>query len=74
MLDLIASLSILPRVKWLVSSRNLPLIEQRLRVDPARTRLSLEIQQNTEQVARIVGTYIDARVSSLPYIQDDASL
>ncbi|KAH8903002.1 hypothetical protein BR93DRAFT_947440 [Coniochaeta sp. PMI_546] len=73
-LNLIASLSTLPRVKWLVSSRNLPQIEQRLRVDPARTRLSLEIQQNAEQVARAVSAYIDARVSSLPCIQDDAGL
>jgi len=74
LLDLIVQHSTLPRVKWIVSSRNWPQIEQRLTADAARTRLSLEIQQNAEQIARAVDAYIEASISGLPSMQDNEAL
>ena len=59
------------RVKWLLSSRNEVLIEQKLRSvnDPAR--LSLELKQNAEQVSRAVNVYIDSKLSQLESLEDD---
>jgi hypothetical protein len=74
LLDLIVQHSALPRVKWIVSSRDWLLIERRLREVAARTMLSLEIQQNTKQVARAVDAYIEASISRVPSMQDDEDL
>ncbi|KXJ87265.1 hypothetical protein Micbo1qcDRAFT_216290 [Microdochium bolleyi] len=46
------------RVKWLVSSRNVPNIEEKL--DPVADRLSLEV--NASSVAEAVRSYIDYKV------------
>ncbi|KAH7117480.1 hypothetical protein EDB81DRAFT_733721, partial [Dactylonectria macrodidyma] len=46
LLDLIEQHSSSSRVKWLVSSRNRLDIEQKLRVNRSRARLSLELKQN----------------------------
>lgn len=51
------------KVKWLVSSRNIPYIETRLEVNKARTRLSLEL--NADSVASAVEAFIDYKLSSL---------
>jgi len=72
LLDLISrTASTSPRVKWIVSSRNEPNIEARLRVDNTQ-RLSLEL--NEEHVSRTVQMFIDFKVSKLRLIEDDSKL
>ncbi|KAJ3453415.1 hypothetical protein MRS44_017662 [Fusarium solani] len=71
LLDLIDQHSSSSRVKWIVSSRNILDIEQKFRVDRSRSRLSLELNQNTECVSQAVDAYIKHSVSQLPSIQDD---
>jgi hypothetical protein len=51
------------KVKWLVSSRNEPVIEAVLEGHMARIRLSLEL--NTESVAGAVNAYINYKMSGL---------
>jgi hypothetical protein len=59
------------RVKWLVSSRNEGHIEQKLKSVGDTARLSLELKQNAEQVARAVDAYIDQKLSSLESLEED---
>jgi hypothetical protein len=61
-----------PRVKWIVSSRNKPDIEARLRLDDTQMRLSLEL--NEEHVSRAIKMFIDFKVSKLSLIMDDSAL
>jgi NACHT domain len=68
----IRTTSISPCVKWIVSSRNEPDIEARLRPDNAQMRLSLEL--NEERVSRAIEMFIDFKVSKLPLITDDSAL
>ncbi|KAH8650398.1 beta transducin-like protein HET-D2Y [Tricladium varicosporioides] len=73
LLELITeSASASPRVKWILSSRNKPDIEARLRLNNAQMILSLEL--NSEHVSRAVELFIDYKVSRLPYIIDDSAL
>lgn len=58
-------------VKWIVSSRNRHDIEQQLKLEDSQTKLSLELEANTEYVSHAVGVYIDDRVSHLESLQDD---
>ena len=74
LLDFIVQNSVLPRAKWIVSSRNIPNIEQKLRLDRSQTRLSLEIRETAEQVSLAVDAYIKHCVSELPNLQDDEDL
>ena len=60
-----------PRVKWIISSRNRPDIEQQLKLDESGVALSLELSENAEQVAHAVRAYIDFKVSTVPSLQDD---
>ncbi|UPX19766.1 uncharacterized protein EKO05_0010017 [Ascochyta rabiei] len=59
------------RVKWLVSSRNEGHIKQKLRSVGDTAKLSLELKQNAEQVARAVDAYIDQKLSSLESLEED---
>jgi hypothetical protein len=68
----VESISTFPRVKWIVSSRNKPDIEARLRLNNAQMILSLEL--NSEHVFRAVELFIDYKVSKLPLIMDDSAL
>ncbi|KAF1967661.1 HET-domain-containing protein, partial [Bimuria novae-zelandiae CBS 107.79] len=58
-------------VKWLVSSRNETHIEQKLKSVGDEAKLSLELKQNAEQVARAVDTYIDHKLSCLESLGED---
>jgi hypothetical protein len=58
-------------VKWLVSSRNEAQIDQKLKSVGDEAKLSLELKQNAEQVARAVDTYIDHRLSCLESLGED---
>ncbi|KAB2102067.1 Vegetative incompatibility protein [Alternaria gaisen] len=66
LLDLIVLTSTLSaRIKWLVSSRNENYIEEKLKLVSDEAKLSLELKQNAEQVARAVDAYIDHKLSCL---------
>jgi hypothetical protein len=66
LLDLIVRTSTLSlRVKWLLSSRNENHIEEKLKSVRDEAKLSLELRQNAEQVARSVDAYIEHRLSCL---------
>jgi hypothetical protein len=66
LLDLIVLTSTLsPRIKWLVSSRNENHIKEKLKSVVDEAKLSLELKQNAEQVARAVDAYIDHKLSCL---------
>ncbi|RYP44076.1 hypothetical protein DL768_009421 [Monosporascus sp. mg162] len=58
-------------VKWIVSSRNRPEIEQQLKLDNSGIKLNLELTQNAEQVAHAVNAYIDFKISQVQSLQDD---
>lgn len=58
------------RIKWLLSSRNELHIEQRLKSIDVQARLSLELKQNAEQVARAVEVYIDEKLSHVDSLED----
>ncbi|KAN0104607.1 HET-D [Hyaloscypha variabilis] len=64
--------SISSRVKWIVSSRNQPDIESRLRLNDIKMRLSLEL--NEEHVTRAVELFVNLKVSKLPLIAGDSAL
>ncbi|RDW62302.1 hypothetical protein BP6252_11735 [Coleophoma cylindrospora] len=75
LVDFIAQTSpILPRVKWIVSSRNTADIERGFRLVEWRARLSLELKENAEQVSYAVKLYIDRCISELAQIQYENSL
>ena len=63
-----------PRVKWIVSSRGWPSIEQQLALADCDggTKLSLEV--NAEAVAHAVDSYIDYKVSQMILIKDNRPL
>ncbi|KAL8417027.1 hypothetical protein RB596_007224 [Gaeumannomyces avenae] len=64
LLDFISKATVTcPRVKWIVSSRNGPDIEERLRPAEQATRLSLEI--NEDAVSAAVNAFIHHRVEDL---------
>lgn len=60
------------RVKWILSSRERPDIEQQLAADKAGLRFSLEV--NAELVSQTIGAYIDDRISRLTQLGDDKTL
>jgi hypothetical protein len=71
LLDLIVRTSTLsPRIKWLVSSRNENHIEEKLKSVGDEAKLSLELKQNAEQVARAVDAYIDHKMSCLESLRE----
>jgi hypothetical protein len=73
LLDLISRTALTsPRAKWIVSSRNEPNIEARLRVNDTQMRLCLEL--NEDHVSRAVQMFIDFKVSKLRLIEDDSKL
>jgi hypothetical protein len=63
LLDFIVQLSISSRVKWIVSSRNLPNIEELLERAGQKVRLCLEL--NAESVSTAVSIYIRHKVLQL---------
>ncbi|KAK4139205.1 uncharacterized protein C8A04DRAFT_33317, partial [Dichotomopilus funicola] len=68
LLDLIAQKSSgSPRVKWIVSSRNWPEIEERLETATEKARLSLEL--NAQSVTTAVNAYIGHKVLYLSQLK-----
>ncbi|OBT40309.1 hypothetical protein VE00_10431, partial [Pseudogymnoascus sp. WSF 3629] len=64
LLEFIAQRSVIsPRIKWVISSRNLPDIEERLGGDGQKMRLCLEL--NPESVSAAVSTYIEHKTHQL---------
>lgn len=66
-----ASVTSVP-IKWIMSSRNRPDIDQQCTFDDSRMRLSLEL--NAEQVSRAIDLYIDHKVSRLKSIEHDITV
>ncbi|SPO01196.1 uncharacterized protein DNG_03943 [Cephalotrichum gorgonifer] len=66
-----------PRVRWVVSSRNIPRIEDLLKAGSpeglpgSEVRLSLEVTQNAEQVALAVSAFIDHKLLTIGSLQKD---
>lgn len=67
LLGFIVQNSALPSVKWIVSSRNWPDIEERLDRAAQRVRLCLELNEKSISVA--VSTYIDWKVKQLAQVK-----
>jgi hypothetical protein len=73
LLNLIArTASVSPCIKWIMSSRNEPDIEARLRPDNVQMKLSLDL--NEEYVSHAVEMFIDSKVSKLLLLTDDSAL
>jgi len=70
--QVIETASLAPHVKWILSSRNEPDIEEQLRLDNTQIRLSLEL--NKEHVSRAIEKFIDFKVSKLSHIADESTL
>jgi hypothetical protein len=71
LLDLIVRTSTLsPCVKWLVFSQNDHYIEEKFKSVADEAKLSLELKQNAEQVARAVDAYIDYKLSCLESLRE----
>jgi hypothetical protein len=61
------------RVKWLVTSRNIPEIEQHLQPDPLGVKVSLEVKAS--HVSRAVAAFVEYKVQWLAALQSyDAEL
>ena len=73
LLRFIAGHTTSPRIKWIISSRNIPEIESFLDIDGSgsEVKLSLEIAQNAEQVAQAVDMFIDYKLSKLRSLRAD---
>jgi hypothetical protein len=71
LLNLIIQHSSFPRVKWIISSRNIPSIQQKLESHVRQGILSLELKENAEFVSQAVNAYIKHEVSLLLSIQDN---
>jgi hypothetical protein len=74
LLELINKNSTTGQIKWIVSSRNEPDIEQRLHIQNSRTRLSLELKENADMVAQAVEAYIKNQVAALAERWSDPAL
>ena len=66
--------AISPRVKWIVSSRNVTDIENLLEINGSEVKLSLEVTQNAEQVARAVEAFIDHKLSNIRSLRDEHNM
>lgn len=62
----------LPRVKWIISSRNN--VTQSVKLDGSQSILSLELQENAESVSQAIDAYIAERTSQIESLQNDPSL
>jgi hypothetical protein len=62
-----ASLGRRSRVKWLVTSRNIPEIERYLQPDSAGAKVSLEVKES--HVSRAVAAFVDYKVEWLATVQ-----
>lgn len=63
-----------PKVKWLLSSRNLEDIERRLLSKESVNPLSLELKENAESVSQAVHSYIDHCVTEMEIIKKNEEL
>ncbi|KAL7920859.1 hypothetical protein ACQKWADRAFT_297571 [Trichoderma austrokoningii] len=74
LLDLIIQHSSLYHVKWIISSRNIASIQQKLESHIPQGILSLELKENAKVVAQAVDAYIEHNVSQLHSIQGNQGL
>ncbi|KAK1245026.1 hypothetical protein MKX08_004655 [Trichoderma sp. CBMAI-0020] len=62
------------RVKWLISSRNIPEIERELQAIDSSRRLSLELKENADYVTESVDLYIDNSIQNIVALKGDDEL
>lgn len=62
----------IPRVKWIISSRNH--VQQRKRLVESQSILSLELQENAEAVSVAIRAYISNRLAELESLEDNDTL
>ncbi|KAL7904347.1 Pfs, NACHT and WD domain protein [Trichoderma velutinum] len=74
LLNLIVQHLSLSHVKWIISSRNIASIQQKLESYIRQGILSLELKENEEFVAQAVNIYIKYSISRLHSIQDNQGL
>ncbi|KAK2038165.1 WD40 repeat-like protein [Colletotrichum somersetense] len=74
LLHLIIQLSSTSRTKLIVSSRNKPGIQDKIRATETQTRLLLELKENAQHVSQAVNTYITQCVSMLAQLEGDTLL
>ncbi|UKZ92792.1 uncharacterized protein TrAFT101_007728 [Trichoderma asperellum] len=74
LLDAVAQQLSFPHVKCIISSRNIPSIQQRLESHIPQGILSLELKENASCVSEAVDAYIKHRVSRLRSIQNNNGL
>jgi hypothetical protein len=67
LLETIVQNSTLPNVKWIVSSRNWPVIEEVL--DRATEKIRLNLELNQAAISAAVGIYIDWKVKQLALVK-----
>lgn len=63
-----------PKIKWLVSSRNVLEIEKVLKADDLQLRICLEVDNNIASVVQAVGSYIESCLSTLENIIDEPEI
>lgn len=63
-----------PKIKWLVSSRNVLEIEKVLKADDLQLRLCLEVDNNITSVVQAVGSYIESCLSTLENVIDEPEI
>ncbi|KAL7931195.1 Pfs, NACHT and WD domain protein [Trichoderma chlorosporum] len=69
LLDFILQHSSLPRVEWIITSRNGLNMEQKMSTHNSQTLLSLELKENEACISHAVNTYIKHSVSQLDLVQ-----
>ncbi|KAL6822005.1 Pfs, NACHT and WD domain protein [Trichoderma sp. SZMC 28015] len=74
LLDFILHHASLSRVKWIITSRNGPIIDQKLSTNSSRALLNLDLKDNEASISDAVDTYIKYSISRLELLQDDKAL
>ncbi|KAL7809418.1 WD40 repeat-like protein [Trichoderma aethiopicum] len=74
LLELIQELSPLQNVKWILSSRNWPIIEESLEKTPRSESVNLSLEVNATLVADAVNAYTLGKVSKIQLLEDDEEL
>ncbi|KAL7935407.1 hypothetical protein V8C35DRAFT_272036 [Trichoderma chlorosporum] len=69
---IIESTLVAPQVKWILSSRNFPDIEAKLRL--CQTSTVIDLESNAALVSKSVDAYIRSRIQNLSLIKDDEVL
>ncbi|KAI1453902.1 WD40-repeat-containing domain protein [Annulohypoxylon moriforme] len=73
LLGLIMNTQSIPKIKWLLSSRNKVEIERTLLHGQSPARLSLELKGNADHISHAVNVYIDHCISGMPKLLNNTN-